>query len=103
MNAAKLLKSLQRKVLTVEVEDMGEFNVTGLTVSEFLDVSQHAENQDLFFATAIAHGVLDEKGEKLFKQEDIEVLAGSSNVNFTMTLGSKILELSNMVVEDVKK
>lgn len=105
MNAAKLLKTLKRKSEVVEVEGMGEFNVVGLTVSQFFDASQHTNDQDMFFATAIVHGVLDAKGNKMFKPAHAKELAESSNINFIVTLGSKILELSQQATgdKDVKK
>jgi len=102
MNASSLLKTLKRKTETIEVEGFGEFNVVGLTVSQFFDASQHSDNQDMFFATAIVHGVLDDKGKKVFKPEHAKELSNSSNVNFIITLGSKILELSQPVVANEK-
>ncbi|PHS22001.1 MAG: hypothetical protein COA84_14055 [Robiginitomaculum sp.] len=102
MNAISLLKALKRKKETIEVEGFGKFNVVGLTVSEFLDASQHSNNQDMFFATAIVHGVLDDKGKKVFKPEHAKELAVSSNLNFIITLGSKILDLSQTVAVDEK-
>ncbi len=103
MNAAGLLKTLQRKTETVSVEGMGEFLVSGLTVSEFFEVSQHSDNQDLFFATAISYGVLDSKGNKMFKPEHAKELSNTSNVSFIVTLGSKVLELSQPTITSEKE
>jgi len=103
MNAADILKALTRKVDKVQVTGMGEFEVTGLTLGEFLDASQHTDDQTLFFGKAILHGTLDGEGKKLFKPSDLETIVNTSNVDFILTLGSKILELSQMTVEDAKK
>ncbi len=102
MNALSLLKALQRKTEVVEVEGMGKFTVSGLTVGEFLDASQHSEDQDMFFAKAIAYGMRDGKGNKMFKPEHAAELSKTSNVNFIVTLGSKILELSQPTIADEK-
>ena len=110
MNRTELLKKLINKPEPIEVVGYGTYLVKGMNTLDYLFAGAEASdekgelNQEKYFAALITRCVLDSKGKRLFKDEDLEVLT-EGDAGFILPLALKIQELSGVLgtEDDVKK
>lgn len=111
MNRSELLKRLINKPESITVEGYGTFKVKGMSTSDYLYAAANSASdadgevdQDAYFAALVVRCTLDEKGKRVFKDEDIENLK-TGDAGFMLPLALEIQRLSGSLNSetDVKK
>lgn len=109
MTRKELLQKLLNKPEEVQVEGYGTYRVKGLSTGDYLfaasqTIKDSGDKQDHYFAALVARCVLDENNERIFTDEDINVLA-DGDAGFILPLAMKVQQLSGSLAteEDVKK
>lgn len=109
MNRKELLQKLLNKPEEITVEGFGTYRVKGLSTADYLfaasqTVKDEGDSQDYYFAALVTRCLLDAKNKRVFKDEDIKVLA-EGDANFVLPLAMKIQEMSGTISteDDVKK
>ncbi|AFC58285.1 hypothetical protein [Vibrio cholerae] len=110
MNRNELLKRLMNKPVKFTVDGYGDYFVKGMNTMDYLFAAAQSEtdehgnmNQESYFAALVVRCVLDENKQRLFKDEDMQILK-EADISFVLPLALKVQELSNLSTgEDLKK
>ncbi|EOG7618210.1 hypothetical protein ACLINM_000522 [Vibrio parahaemolyticus] len=102
MNRTELLKRLMNKPVVFNVEGFGEFKVKGMNTMDYLFAAASSQldeegnmNQEKYFASLVVRCVMDMEGERIFKDEDLDVVA-ESDISFVLPLALKVQELTGI-------
>ncbi|HCG9221670.1 TPA: hypothetical protein NJ626_000243 [Vibrio parahaemolyticus] len=111
MNRTDLLKKLVNKPVPFTLEGYGECLVKGLNTMDYLFAAAAAAtdeadvlNQEKYFAALVVRCMLDTKGKRIFKDEDLDQIA-EADISFVLPVALKVQEMSGVLSteDDVKK